>query len=222
MEAPTLTQRKRKRPFQDGELSKRLKGLNLERDGRILHIPVEGPPASPPPKVHHHFSADPQPLPFLEDDCMQLDNSKYKVYIHNIDDELSDSESDEGKLIFLPDIEKRIRNMRIPKSILADSNGDLAGNNQQLVLYNIPSSLTVPEERDSVRKAIIEARARARDQAWTDVNRGSQAASASGQEKAGTATATVISPVVTTPFNVGTEVPLSAVMEYDPDAMDLS
>ncbi|KAK3060173.1 hypothetical protein LTS18_009149, partial [Coniosporium uncinatum] len=33
----------------------------------------------------------------------------------------------------------------------------------QLVLYRVPESLTVPAERDSVRKAIIEARERARE-----------------------------------------------------------
>ena len=32
----------------------------------------------------------------------------------------------------------------------------------QMVLYNVPSSLTVPEEQDSVRRAILETRARAR------------------------------------------------------------
>jgi hypothetical protein len=99
-----------------------------------------------------------------EDDIMQLDNTKHKVYIYDLDAELSDSESssDEGKLVFLPDIEKHLRETRIPPRILANSEGELAGNNLQLVLYNVPSSLTVPEEQDSVRRAIVETRARAR------------------------------------------------------------
>jgi hypothetical protein len=93
---------------------------------------------------------------------MQLDDSKHKVYIYDLDAELSDSgDSDDGKLVFLPDIEKHLRESRIPPSIMANSEGELAGNNQ-LVLYTVPSSLTVPEEQDSVRKAIIEARARSR------------------------------------------------------------
>lgn len=93
---------------------------------------------------------------------MLLDDSKHKVYIYDLDAELSDSgESDDGKLVFLPDIKKHLQESRIPPSILANSDGELAGNNQ-LVLYNIPSSLTVPEAQDSVRKAIIETRARAR------------------------------------------------------------
>ena len=94
---------------------------------------------------------------------MQLDDSKYKVYIYNIDDELSsDSEVEDGKLVFLPDIEKhmRINRMPIPPPIVPNSDGELAG--MQMVLYNVPSSITVPEEQDSVRKAIIESRARLR------------------------------------------------------------
>lgn len=119
-------------------------------------MPVEQPAAvnSPPSK----------PLPTAQDqdvDLMQVDDSKFRVWVHNLDDELSDSESDDGKLVFLPDIEKHLRESRIPASILANSEGELAGN-KQLVLYSVPSSLTVPKERDSVRKAVIEARARVR------------------------------------------------------------
>ena len=94
---------------------------------------------------------------------MQLDDSKHKVYIYDIDAELSSSdESDEGRLLFLPNIEKHLRESRIPPSVLANKDGELAGTNMEMVLYNVPSSLTIPEEQDSVRKAIIETRARAR------------------------------------------------------------
>ncbi|CZR55256.1 uncharacterized protein PAC_05143 [Phialocephala subalpina] len=155
--------RKRKAETQDNErLSKRLALLNLERNGEKLYVPVEEPQAqlSTPTfsKPKSPARAHTQP----DDDAMQLDNTKHKVYIYDLDAELSDSESsDDGKLIFLPDIEKHLRESRIPPSILANSEGELAGCNE-LVLYNVPSSLTVPEEQDSVRKAIIETRARAR------------------------------------------------------------
>lgn len=93
---------------------------------------------------------------------MQLDDSKHKVYIYNLDDELSsDSDNDEGKLIFLPDIQKHLQENRIPKHILANDEGELAG--MQLVLYSDPKSISVPESQDGVRRAIIEARQRARD-----------------------------------------------------------
>lgn len=124
-----------------------------ERNGQKLYVPVEQP-TSPPPR-----KAPRQPR---DEDVMDMDNSKHKVYIYDLDAELSDSESDDGKLVFLPDIEKHLRESRIPPSILANNDGELAGMNNQLVLYNIPNSLTVPEEQDSVRKAIIETRARAR------------------------------------------------------------
>jgi hypothetical protein len=99
------------------------------------------------------------------DDMMHLDDSKYKVYIYNLDDELSSDDdttsADDGRLVFLPDIEKHLRANRIPPHILANSEGELAG--MQMVLYSDPKSLTVPEEKDSVRRVIIEARHRARE-----------------------------------------------------------
>lgn len=101
-----------------------------------------------------------------DDDMMRLDDTKHKVYIYDIDDELTsedddDNQSDDGKLVFLPDIEKHLRANRIPPHILANSDGELAG--MQMVLYSDPKSLSVPEDKDSVRKAIIDARQRLRD-----------------------------------------------------------
>lgn len=89
---------------------------------------------------------------------MQLDDTRHRVYIHNLDDELADIESEEEKLIFLPDIERKLN--KIPKHVLTGQNPD-DSDSQELVLYTVPKSLSVPEERDSVRKAIIEARHRA-------------------------------------------------------------
>ncbi|EWG36789.1 hypothetical protein FVEG_00674 [Fusarium verticillioides 7600] len=156
--------RKRKAETQDNErLSKRLSLLNLERSGNKLYVPVEQPTTA------SISSAAPVPTPSnvvsipVPDEAMQLDDSKHKVYIYNMDDELSsDSESDDpGKLVFLPDIEKHLRANRIPPSVLANSEGELAG--MQVVLYSDPKSLTVPEDKDSVRKAIIESRNRTRE-----------------------------------------------------------
>ena len=136
-----------------------------EKSGNKLYVPVEEPTASIPAVPTSSSTAPnvPANLP-TPDETMQLDDSKHKVYIYNIDDELSsDSESDDpGKLVFLPDIEKHLRANRIPPSVLANSEGELAG--MQVVLYSDPKSLTVPEDKDSVRKAIIESRQRAREQ----------------------------------------------------------
>lgn len=174
--------RKRKAESQDNErLSKRLSLLNLgmlislqgswpypsyeaytpiEQSGSKLYVPVETLSTEANAPATHDAPKSKHAIP---DDTMQVDDSKHKVYIYNIDDELSsDSESDDGKLVFLPDIEKHLKLNRIPPSILANDEGELAG--MQLVLYSDPKSLTVPEEKDSVRKAIIESRHRVREQ----------------------------------------------------------
>ncbi|KAF5662304.1 hypothetical protein FHETE_8011 [Fusarium heterosporum] len=154
--------RKRKADTQDNErLSKRLSLLNLEKGGNKLYVPVEEPSTSIPPTVAS--SSDVASNLPVSEETMQLDDSKHKVYIYNMDDELSsDSETeDSGRLVFLPDIEKHLRATRIPPSVLANSDGELAG--MQVVLYNDPKSLTVPEDKDIVRKAIIESRHRTRE-----------------------------------------------------------
>ncbi|EMC95256.1 hypothetical protein BAUCODRAFT_51935, partial [Baudoinia panamericana UAMH 10762] len=96
-----------------------------------------------------------------EDDLMQVDDTRNRVYIHDLDAELADIESEEEKLIFLPDIEKRLS--RIPQQVLNGRKDDQE--HQELVLYSVPKSLTVDESHDSVRKAIIETRQRARERA---------------------------------------------------------
>ncbi|KAF7560905.1 hypothetical protein G7046_g3231 [Stylonectria norvegica] len=180
--------RKRKADTQDNErLSKRLSLLNIgilfprarslvaqahvsssEQGGSKLYVPVETPSADVNPMTTTSAAAVDatavahQDASYRDTDTMQVDDSKHKVYIYNMDDELSsDSDAEDGKLVFLPDIEKHLRATRIPPSILANKDGELAG--MQLVLYSDPKSLTVPEEKDSVRKAIIESRHRARE-----------------------------------------------------------
>ncbi|KAK0673372.1 hypothetical protein QBC41DRAFT_298863 [Cercophora samala] len=164
-------------PENNERLSKRMSLLNLEHSGPKLYVPVEqgdnhNQPLPDLNTLHqhqqqlqsqHHGAGHHKHAP-MDDSMMQLDDSKYKVYIYNLDDELSssDNETDDGKLIFLPDIEKALKSNRIPPNYLASpSPQDLA--DKQLVLYRVPSSITVPEEQDSVRKAIIEARQRMRE-----------------------------------------------------------
>jgi hypothetical protein len=91
---------------------------------------------------------------------MDVEDTPHRVYISDLSAELSDLESDEETPIFLPDIEKHLA--RIPPHILQGPEPKPTDKNQ-LVLYNVPSSLTVPEAQDSVRKAIVEARQRIRD-----------------------------------------------------------
>lgn len=172
---------------QNERLSKRLSLLNLgkflpcipsdlvkeealtssEQNGSKLYVPVENPssqvrapsndPSDPPVQSTNSNGAA------ADDEPMQLDDTAHKVYIYSIDDELSSSESepDDGRLVFLPDIEKHLRQNRIPPGILPNSEGELAG--MQMVLYSEPKALSVPEEKDGVRRAVVEARRRLRE-----------------------------------------------------------
>jgi len=89
---------------------------------------------------------------------MNLDDTRDRIYIHNLDDEISDAESEGERLVFLPDIEKRLT--KIPKSVLTGQSQPLTSN--EVVLYGVPESISIPREKDNVRKAIIESRERAR------------------------------------------------------------
>ena len=143
----TLAQKRRAEDdLQNERLSKRFDLLNLDHTGK-LYIPVNQPRQKLASQTNGHS------------DSMQLDDTKDKVYIHNLDDEISDIESEEERLVFLPDIEKKLG--KIPKSVL-QGNGHPAVSNE-MILYRVPTSLTVPAEQDNVRKAIIESRARARE-----------------------------------------------------------
>ena len=90
---------------------------------------------------------------------MHLDDTRDRVYIQDLEEEVADIESEEEKLVFLPDIEKRLS--KIPRSVLTGPGQAQAHN--EIVLYSVPQSLSIPREQDKVRKAIIESRARARE-----------------------------------------------------------
>ncbi|KAK3187613.1 hypothetical protein K4F52_003671 [Lecanicillium sp. MT-2017a] len=166
--------RKRKAESQDNErLSKRLSLLNIEQDGTKLYVPVESPSPSQSPNPDRDNGSNGTSN---QDDAMHVDDTKHRVYIYNIDEELAEESSDdEGKLVFLPDIEKRLRENRIPPQVFANGDGELAG--MQLVLYSDPKSLTVPEDKDGVRKAIIDSRRRLREQQQANGSEGQKSSS---------------------------------------------
>lgn len=91
---------------------------------------------------------------------MEVDNV---TYISNSDLE-SDSESDtDEKIIFISDIERKLNN--IPYSLAnRDQLSKGKPTSTELVLYSIPSSISVPEQKDVVKRAIIESRERLRRQ----------------------------------------------------------
>ncbi|KAI9802174.1 MAG: hypothetical protein M1825_002894 [Sarcosagium campestre] len=133
----------------DQRLAKRLGLLNLSRTGQA-YIPVEGQGAVERHPVQHQQDYSEQ---------MQLDDTKDKVYVFDLDEDLSDPESDDKKLVFLPDIDKHLSG--IPKAVLArDSDAD---KNKQIILYNPQTSLMNWPPQNDVRKAIAESRVRARE-----------------------------------------------------------
>jgi hypothetical protein len=91
---------------------------------------------------------------------MQVEDTKDKVYIYDLDKELAEVESDEDRPVFIPDIEKHV--MKLPKLVLIGDDVKAAAN-KQMILYRVPTSLSVPQDKDSVRKAIIESRRRAQE-----------------------------------------------------------
>ncbi|KAL9103229.1 MAG: hypothetical protein Q9163_001716 [Psora crenata] len=142
-------------------LAKRFDLLNLEHNGK-LYVPVAAPLATSPATSYS---------PSI--DSMLVDDTKDRIYIHNLDEEIAEIENAEDKPIFLPDIEKKLG--KIPKSVLAGDVHPSAGD-KQMVVYSVPESLSLPKEKDSVRRAILEVRQRARDRQASEASEAEEAA----------------------------------------------
>ncbi|KAE8411878.1 hypothetical protein BDV36DRAFT_288335 [Aspergillus pseudocaelatus] len=89
-------------------------------------------------------------------DMMILDDTKHTVYIHDLEREIAETELPNDPITFLPGIGESLR--AIPRFVVTEAKPMC----NELVLYREPASLTVPKERDTVRKALIETRERAR------------------------------------------------------------
>ncbi|KAI9367414.1 hypothetical protein BJX61DRAFT_538076 [Aspergillus egyptiacus] len=88
-------------------------------------------------------------------DAMMLDDTKHTIYIHDLDKELAEADALGVPLSFLPGLEDRL-----PMSRMLVSTPRCQGN--ELVLYREPESLSIPKDKDQVRRALIETRERAR------------------------------------------------------------
>ncbi|KAF1359379.1 hypothetical protein EJ07DRAFT_165974 [Lizonia empirigonia] len=163
MSAPHGAPHGSKRPADsalDGEqrLAKRFDRLNLDnaRKSARLHMPV----AAAVPRAAPAAPAAPASAPPASPDAMLVDDTPHRLFIPDLDAELTALDSDEDHPIFLPDIEKHIS--QIPRHLLLGPQPTPTLHNQ-LVLYNVPASLSVPAEHDSVRKAIVDTRQRMRE-----------------------------------------------------------
>lgn len=145
-----------------------------------------------------------------DNEGMQVDDTRDRIYIHDLDKELEDVESNDGKerLIFLPDIEKHFS--KLPQHLLT---GD-QNTSRELVLSSVPKSLTIDEGHDSVRKAIIESRQRARQKA---VEEARQAEEARNYDHSGY----VGSMLDMEPAEGYNSAYVDEPQDHDPDAMDI-
>ena len=97
---------------------------------------------------------------------MQVEDTKDKVYIFDLNKELAEVESGEDTPVFIPDIEKHI--MKLPKSLLIGDDVKAAAS-KQMILYRPPPSFAVQADKDAVRKAIIESRRRGQEKQATQI-----------------------------------------------------
>jgi hypothetical protein len=168
---------------------------------RPQYIPVtnhSSVPVSAQSSNHNALSSAPPQLRRKASDSslMQVEDTPTRIFIHDLDSELADEvESDSERPIFVPDIEKHL--MKLPRAVLIGDSERKAMENMQMVLYKIPKSISVPEEEDSVRRAIREARQRARDQQPLRI------------------------PDAPRPVKVSTVTAPIEQDDYDPDAMDI-
>jgi len=100
-----------------------------------------------------------------------VDDEPHRIIINDLDAEIAQIEAAEAadaSAVFLPDIDKKVS--AIPQHLLRSRKAAATseGLSTALVLYREPSSISVPEEEDAVRKAIIAARARARERQAED------------------------------------------------------
>ncbi|TID16528.1 hypothetical protein E6O75_ATG11646 [Venturia nashicola] len=143
----------------DQRLAKRFDLLNLTNDSK-LYVPVSASP--------HAQASAPIPRPDASNnELMEVEDTKDKVYIYDLDKELAESESDDERPIFIPDIERHLL-ARIPRHVLIGDDAREAAKHMQMILYSAPKSLTVAPDKDNVRRAIIESRKRSQErQAFT-------------------------------------------------------
>ena len=101
---------------------------------------------------------------------MTIDDTPHRIIIHDLSREIAQIEADEAAqnaTLFLADIDKRVSGL--PHHLLQAQNHDRhlppapENLNTALILYKDPSSISIPEEEDVVRKTIIEARRRVRE-----------------------------------------------------------
>jgi len=129
------------------------------RDAGLAFQPLTGYPASAGQKAAHcNHSRD-------EDDYMPVDETADRVWVHDLDAEIREIEAEEARNnngIQISEAGKGYS--KLPEHVLRQSpTVEDPAKSLQMILYRDPVSISVPQEEDAVRKAIIEARRRMRE-----------------------------------------------------------
>ncbi|KAL4780038.1 hypothetical protein BJX76DRAFT_351297 [Aspergillus varians] len=95
------------------------------------------------------------PKRYGSNDTMMLDDTDTTVYIHDLEQELAESDAFDPAITILPGLEDRLS---MTKMLVAETKHPCT----DIVLYREPESLTVPKDKDQVRWALMETRERAR------------------------------------------------------------
>lgn len=98
------------------------------------------------------------------DDFMPVDDTSDRIWIHDLDREIAEIEAEEERARMALLSETGDAYSKIPEHLLKQnmaSNENAA--NMQLILYQEPTSLSLTEEEDAIRKTIIDARRRLRE-----------------------------------------------------------
>ncbi|KAL5334940.1 hypothetical protein BJX70DRAFT_341512 [Aspergillus crustosus] len=143
----------RKRPakgeLDDQPLAKKFGRLQIGSLS-MLHLPdVPEKPAKPVPRLSE------------ANDPMVLDDTKSRVYIYDLDRELTENKAVDCPLIILPGLEESLSMSKILVPL-----GKANRQCSEIVLYREPESLSISKENDQVRRALMETRERARLGQW--------------------------------------------------------
>jgi len=126
--------------------------------------PSNAPSHSAPTSYSHNapYSHDAGPH---EDDYMPVDDTPDRIWVHDLDAEIAEIEAEEAKERDRVQLsEAGNQYAKIPDHLLKqNSKFDDPASNMQIILYRDPISISVPEEDDAVRKTIVEARKRMRE-----------------------------------------------------------
>ncbi|KAK5092195.1 hypothetical protein LTR70_005850 [Exophiala xenobiotica] len=160
---------KRKASSHDDELenqsliSSTFKKLRLRVSYRDV-TPSNAPSHSAPTSYSHNAPYSHYAGPH-EDDYMPVDDTPDRIWVHDLDAEIAEIEAEEAKERDRVQLsEAGNQYAKIPDHLLKqNSKVDDPASNMQMILYRDPISISVPEEDDAVRKTIVEARRRMRD-----------------------------------------------------------